>query len=388
MSSRIDNFIIRQPDGSVRFANSLVLGRGLAVAETAGGLPELNGVAGEAWLVPSGGDDTARMRAALDTPGVARVRLAPGQFNVTGPITLAAGQVLVGSGADTEIVATHNGTVVILGSANSGVESLTLRSTNSAQLGVQGNGANLWVEQLRVTGIGNGISLSGSRLVVQRTQVDGADQVAALFENATDVAVRDVVFSGTPDGLTLWAKTVDDFRVSGARLENGEASFNDGSAHFLSNITFVNSTGMGANGVDGFTMVTVRGDGSVVFIANCTDVSLTGVTLANAYFTLSNVNGVSMASCSAQNASSLLLMQNCHNAVIGSFLANQSGTGVYNYVIVGGGSTLVFFSSIRRIGASTGTYELDVSGAGGRVLFAQHNFNPAKVNSGGKFVAL
>ncbi|HEY0036299.1 MAG TPA: hypothetical protein VGB66_06400 [Longimicrobium sp.] len=43
MDSRIDNFIIRQPDGTTRPSNSLVLGEGLTVTETAGGIPELRG---------------------------------------------------------------------------------------------------------------------------------------------------------------------------------------------------------------------------------------------------------------------------------------------------------------------------------------------------------
>jgi hypothetical protein len=31
---------------------------------------------------------------------------------------------------------------------------------------------------------------------------------------------------------------------------------------------------------------------------------------------------------------------------------------------------------------------VDVSAAGGRVLFAQHNFDPARINSGGNFAAV
>ncbi|HLL47047.1 MAG TPA: hypothetical protein VK399_10055 [Longimicrobiaceae bacterium] len=55
MSRRVDNFIIRDADG-VRTANSLVLGRGFQVADTAGGLPELAGAVftgAKVWLTAS-----------------------------------------------------------------------------------------------------------------------------------------------------------------------------------------------------------------------------------------------------------------------------------------------------------------------------------------------
>jgi hypothetical protein len=59
------------------------------------------------------------------------------------------------------------------------------------------------------------------------------------------------------------------------------------------------------------------------------------------------------------------------------------------HVQVTSGATEVVLTAIHR--ASTGApppYEVDVSGAGGRVVFIQHNFDPARINSGGNFAAL
>ncbi|HEX8830518.1 MAG TPA: hypothetical protein VF705_05095, partial [Longimicrobium sp.] len=50
--SRVDNFIIRE-GGGTRFANTLVLGQGLEIVDTAGGIPELAGSAftgAKVWL--------------------------------------------------------------------------------------------------------------------------------------------------------------------------------------------------------------------------------------------------------------------------------------------------------------------------------------------------
>ncbi len=68
----------------------------MLVDRTAGGLPELLGIAGgEVVLRPSGGDDTQAIRDALTRFG--GVRLGPGEFNVSGTIPLGTGQAVTGA---------------------------------------------------------------------------------------------------------------------------------------------------------------------------------------------------------------------------------------------------------------------------------------------------
>jgi hypothetical protein len=78
MTSRVDNFIIREPGGSARFAGSLVLGAGLTIRDTEGGLPELSGSfnGAKVWLpagvtpIPSSTEVVIPLaQVALDTAG-------------------------------------------------------------------------------------------------------------------------------------------------------------------------------------------------------------------------------------------------------------------------------------------------------------------------------
>jgi hypothetical protein len=93
------NILIRTP-GGIRRAGALVLGEGLRITETAGGLPELEStIVGDPPLMPSGGDDTQAIQNALGTGR--DVRLGPGDFHISYPLTVGAngkGQRLSGSG--------------------------------------------------------------------------------------------------------------------------------------------------------------------------------------------------------------------------------------------------------------------------------------------------
>jgi hypothetical protein len=102
--------LIREPDG-IRRAAALVIGRGIPISTTAGGLPELEGpLVGETQLMPSGGDDTQAIRDALARFG--GVRLGPGEFTVSGTITLSTGQSVAGCGSlRTRVRSTHAGAV-------------------------------------------------------------------------------------------------------------------------------------------------------------------------------------------------------------------------------------------------------------------------------------
>ncbi len=157
------DILIREEDG-FRRAGALVIGRGVPLATTAGGLPELLQAVppGETQLMPSGGDDTQAIRDALALSG--RVRLGPGDFAISANIALGSGQSLVGCGpARTRIIATNSPDYL------------------QAILRVTGSGAA--VEGLFVLGFGlyTGISV----------------------ESAADVRLRDLRINGTQYGVRL-----------------------------------------------------------------------------------------------------------------------------------------------------------------------------------------
>ena len=389
MSKRIDNFIIRQPDGSVRFANSLVVGGGLQVTDTAGGVPELVGRVGEVFIRSSGKDDTAAIQDALDTPGVARVRLGAGGFKVSSPITLKSDQVITGRGeAWTEVTATHSGSTFILGAENSGIESLRVWDTTYAGTTVEGSGANLWVDHVQIGTVGYGVKLSGSRLAVRDVEVAGSDYVGIVIENASDVVLSDVALLGSGGHLILMTQ-VDNLRMTEVMGKDGADGIvlDGGSGYVIRGVKLSNCPGFSANLINRISVTDALMENGAGFgIGNSRDVSVDAVRVTGSSMSFQTVTDLSLAASSSPHLS----IQNCHSAVINGFTAELPTTGAaYPHVVVGGGSTLVFFGSIRKVGGvASAPYELDVSGAGGRVLFAQQNFNPAKINSGGKFVAL
>ena len=372
MTNRIDNFIIREADGSSRFANSLVLGPGLRVVDTLGGLPELTGIEGEVWLTPSGGEDSGRIQAALDMPGVARVRLAPGQFQVLAGLTLHPGQVLSGSGADLTTINSNVVVTVTLGTSDSGVESLSIVGAGTSVLG---SGINLRVDGVRLQYPDVGIQLSGERLSVSRTRVESSGGEAIWLTNGEQVSITEVAIDGAA-GAGMRFHSLDNVRVAGCTIRNCETGLilEQGSAHALTAVRI-------STCIDAVVLNTV---GST---------SLDGVQAADCGtgFTITNASQLNLDGCShLQGNNTALKLINCRNVTVGTFYADLSpSTNADPHVVVGGGSTLVFFASIQRVGTSfMKPVELDVAGAGGRVLFAQQDFTPAKINSGGKFVAL
>ncbi|MBD0318711.1 MAG: right-handed parallel beta-helix repeat-containing protein [Gemmatimonadetes bacterium] len=357
MNKRIDNFIIREADGSARFANTLVLSPGLRVVDTLGGLPELTGIEGEVSITPSGGDDSGQIQRALDTSGVGRVRLAPGQFQLLSGLTLHPGQVLSGSGADLTTLNANLVITVTLGSSDSAVESLSIVGSGTA---VTGSGTNLRVDGVRIQYADVAVQLSGTRLSVSRSRVENSGGEGLWFTGGEQVSVSDVAIDDVA-GAGLRFEQLDNVRVTGATLRNCDVGIflHQGSAH-------------------SFTAVRISTSNAAVML------NTTG-------FSITNASQVSLDACShLYGRGTALNLNNCRNVTVGTLYADLSlSTGSAPHVVVGGGSTLVFFASVQRVGTPPGApFELDVAGAGGRVLFAQQDFTPAKINSGGKYVAL
>ncbi|HEY0036301.1 MAG TPA: right-handed parallel beta-helix repeat-containing protein, partial [Longimicrobium sp.] len=332
MSKRIDNFIIRQPDGSVRFSNSLVLGGGLLVTDTAGGIPELR-TGGEVLLAPSGGEDSGHIQTALDTPGVSRVRLAPGSYQVLAPITLHDGQVLVGSGPELTIL---NANVPIatltLGEVDSGVESLSIVG---AGISILGSGSNLRVVDVHTLYADEAIVLTGDRMLVSRCRListGGGD--AIHLAGGEQNTVTDVSIDGA-DGAGLHFSGSDCVRVAGATIRNCGVGIvhTDGSAH-------------------SYTAVRISTCPQAMQMTTCGSVSLTGVQAAecDSGFSFTAIDDLSVAACSLTHGSNnALVLNNCHDVTVSAFHADLSNGGATPQVTVSGGSTLVFFSSINRV---------------------------------------
>lgn len=379
MNSRVDNFIIRQPNGSPAFANSLVLGTGLRLEETAGGLPELAGIGGEAWLAPSGGDDTARIRQALAGAGVRRVRLGPGTFTISDRITIQPGLVLAGSGAERTTLTSSNYQFVEM-LAGSTVEALAMDGVYIAggpTLPTAPEGVHA-VRGVRVSNAEAGIEGRGI-WVVSESIFENTGTCISLFHGQATME-RVTIVGGGP---AVQLDSMGAVRLSGLYLKGC-------------------SGGISVNLSRGVTLDTVFmvQCGGGVTLSNTLGAQVAAVRLGScgAGLRLESVEGAVVAGCSVYNntatgagAQGPLAIFGGAGVSVNGFLSDASGTGVGAppHILVAGGATEVMFTAVRVVNGTTPpVFEVDVSGAGGRVLFAQQNFDPARISSGGKYAAL
>ena len=373
MKAPTRNFILRDASG-IREAETLVIGRGATVRNTAGGLPELVGArVGEVQLYPSGGDDTRAIRDALAT--INQVRLGPGTFRVSGSITLGVGTSIVGSGAQvTTVLGSHAGTIFSLGPW-AGVEALAVRGPganvpNTRGILANSSSGNVFVRDVRVEsvqaamvinaghaeisnvfvgGVETGLQLAGSGSVVRDFRVQGAAFTALSVTgeacSCTGIRVEDCL----ADGIAIGGKSN---QLAGARvLRCGNA---------------LTITGQGV-AVDAVTVgACTRG----ILVSGAQRVVLDGVSVLNTPNPLA-VTGSRAVAASAFH----------------SDLRQTSVDAPHVVVSTSGLVTLVSFFRINPT-AVVLTYEADVSAAGARVLFVQHDLDTTKVNSGGNFAEL
>ncbi len=96
------------------------------------------------------------------------------------------------------------------------------------------------------------------------------------------------------------------------------------------------------------------------------------------------LNGCSVVRCEETT----LVLRNCTAATVSAFLSDRTGQ-------IQAVPPASWWTAAPRggLGGVSGNppvppqYEVDVSGAGGRVVFIQHNFDPARINSGGNFAS-
>jgi hypothetical protein len=393
------DFVIRGAQGGVRNSETLVIGPGVRIADhQPTGLPELlAGSAAEAVLLPSGGDDTAAIQAALHA--YPRVRLAPGVFPVSSTLFIPSRTVLAGSGVErTRVSYTGSGSALSLGDGcwNAGVESLTLTGPGQAAGGVIGivswwggptpvPSGRLHFRDLHVEDFGDHAILLGEASEVECRSVSiervagggffvqgqrtGASQVAC-----TGLRVRDC------GKFALWLQGMTSVQVAAADLHGagwGGVLVEEGRGVHLAGVR-------------------VAASGGALLVLNASSVTADALVAEGCYegTRIEGSREVTLNGCrsSAISQSPLRILGGAGHVVSG-FLSDQSGQAAFAdfpHLRVGNGATQVLVSSFRRVNSGLGTltWEADVSAAGGRVVFIQNDLTAGKVNSGGKYVQL
>lgn len=379
MKAPVRNFIIRDATGT-REAETLVIGRGIPLTTTAGGLPELERLlVGETQLMPSGGDDTQAIRDALARFG--GVRLGPGEFTVSGTIALGTGQAVAGCGSlRTRVLSTHAGAVFNLTGSGTTIEGLEVKGPGDhvfGSVGVAAAGAtDIRLRGLRILLLERGVSLAqASRAAISELKVLSAG-VGVALAGSTQAVLTNV----DVDGAQGWG--ID---VAGS---NG-VSFTGMNVRDC-------TTGMRVSGCSPLALQAVR-------IFDCEEalvlLSIRGAEIAGVYLfqcasgiRVETALGVMLNGCAGVRCEgTMLALRNCTAVTVSGLLSDRTGQiqAVPPHVLVDGGSTQVVLSGVQRVNPPVPPqYEVDVSGAGGRVVFIQHNFDPVRINSGGNFAAL
>lgn len=390
------NFIIRESGGGFREAETLVLGESLPITTTPGGLPELNlARAGEVNLMPSGGDDTARIQAALNE--YPQVRLGPGTFLVSTLVQLgqffvpASGNRLVGSGIDRTRVKMTALTVAFgIRADDCSIEDLTIEGFGGAGTGIQ----SLLVFSSPT------FSLRGT--TIRNVKVEAAG-LGIQAENTNDMEVTNFTMTGASGfGISArgFAAGTSGLRLSGIKVENvaNGIQVRDYSRVSMEGVTVrsCTTTGLVLEGGTAHSLAAVR----------VTD-SATGVTLKNVVsaaagggvetvtcpqgFLVEGSKDVALSGCRARGANGSLIIRTSEDVVVGAFRSDMTGApGPANapHVKVET-SPGVFVTGVRIVNPGVvPPFEVDVSLAGSRVLFGPNNFNPALINSGGNYAQL
>ncbi len=381
MKAPVRSFIIRDDDGT-REAETLVLGRGLRITETAGGLPELEGVHGsEVLLAPSGADDTQAINDALATGK--DVRLGPGTFIISDSLVVgtAGGQRLSGSGADRTLVrlTTAGIPAVVMVSAYCTVERLRIDGT-SGTTGIRavfssGFHVPVTIRDLSITTREEAIHLENIACDITNLTSVGLSQYGIYARNLTGT-IRNVTISGAD--------------MQGIHIENGDAVICESIR-----VTDSYDAGIFVSGGTGYRLSAVHTEGCYVglTVTGADLVAVDSLFIVAGFLSygiqLDQVRNMAVNGCRIQGARSSLYILNSQNVVAGALLSDHTyAASPFAHLIVQSSSG-VFVTGMRLVSQSPPpTYEVDVSLAGNRVLFGPNNIDPARINSGGNFAQL
>ena len=405
MKAPVRNFIIRDGAGT-REAETLVLGRGLRITETAGGLPELEGVHGsEVLLTPSGADDTQAINDALATGK--DVRLGPGTFTISDTLVVGAAgsQRLGGSGADrTDVSLTGPGfPAVLVVAGHCTVEGMRIVGTGSltGRAGVRAAfpsvaGNHVVLRSLQIDRTETAVHLENATCDLSNLAINHT-QTAVHLENVTcDISNLRSVLSNQygifARGLKGTIRNVEIFSADthGIHIEDGDAV----TCHSVL-VTDSSDAGIHVSGGTGYLLSAVHteGCGMGLTITGADVVTVDSLFVAAGFLGsgvwVDQVRSMALNGCWIRGARLSLLVENSQNVVAGALLSDHAGAaGPWSHLTVRN-SAGVFVTGMRVISQSPPpTYEVDVSLAGARVLFGPHNINPAHINSGGNFAAL
>ena len=347
--------IIFQQGTTSQRSQTLVVGSGLTLTQTVDGLSQIDadgggaGSAGEAVIQPSGSDDTSAIQTAIWNN--ARVRLTPGSFNVSAIIDLAAGALVSGSGLDktTIVKSNFNGPVFRFGDQ------------------VQYAG----VENLRISGPGQSIASGNKGIQAAR--------------------------SAPPTGLAIARRLT--FRNLSIEDVGENGMYFDGCAEVeISNVIFVR-TGFEPlyfNGGGCLSMRAVRAEScsGPLYFHSATGLAIDACEAESCYtsFRFNAVTDAVIAGCTSKKCTNVPLKISAgSNVVVAGFSSDNTGAPYFvdqPHLLVDTGALGVEILGFRRVNTDqpgTLTSEASVTGAGGPVLVGYHNFDTAKVVSGGKF---
>ncbi|MET0398968.1 MAG: right-handed parallel beta-helix repeat-containing protein [Longimicrobiaceae bacterium] len=381
MKAPVRSFIIRGPTG-IREAHTLVLGQGLRVTETAGGLPELESTAaGDPPLMP--GDD---IQAALATGR--DVRLGPGTFHINYPLVVGAngrGQRLSGSGIDI---------------GNAAGRTVLYTTSYSPAIRIQSRGS---VVEGFMLGGSFGPNVAGIRadsvsdITLRNLIITGQAEWGIRLEGVSGCEISNVIVSATRT-YGIYARGLQNAKLWNLLLEGCDTGLyvEDGSGVACESVSAVECVGYGVRltGGTGNRLFAVRADNCGTGIAmdgNAGAVVGESLSLVECFrvgILVDHARDVALNACRAVNSNGPLVILDAENVAASAF-ASQSSRNSFPLHVRVERSTGVVFTGARVVnGATPPTYEVDVSGAGGRVVFIQHNFDPARINSGGNFAAL
>ena len=334
---------------------------------------------GATELHTSGGDDTARIQMALQEPN-ANVKLGPGVFQVSAPIQIPSLSKIMGYGIDsTTIVSSYPGPVFVMAGSNMEVSEMTLMGPGagvSGSMGFVGGGDDLNIHGVKMQNMSRGIVLNGSDISIQNVTIRQVGVAGIEMTNGNGVTVTDVDVDGI-QGTALSFDFITALTCTGIRAAGCTTGIYVTTSHGV----FIGGSRM-LNGGNGVTIhfsslvelsgVEAAGCSSGFLVENCAAVSLNGCGTVHGQGNSITIRGGSF------NGSGI--------AVTG-YYAEMSYSGT-PFVVVDGGAVGVTIISIHHRGINTSAYDVDVSAAGGRVVFIQHQFAANRINSGGNFASL
>ncbi len=355
--------LIFQKGTSSQRSQTLVVGTGLNLDQTPEGLAQISAgsssSSGDVVIQPSGGDDTAAIQAAV-WPN-ARVILAPGTFNISAIIDLAAGFSLRGSGMDKTTV------------MKSDFSGPAFRLGDQVQYAA--------IENLRIVGPGKTVGTGNKGIQAARSAPPTGLAIARRF-TFRDLYIKDLVDYG------MHLNNCNEVEIDNVIFEN----INTNPLHFQSSSS---STQYGASAR--ISTVRALSCAAPIYINGANGVALIGCEAESCVgsFRFNLATDCALVACISRKCDGAtgvpLKISGGTGLVISGFGSDNTGASAFfdqPHLLIDTSALGVVILSFRRINTDqpgTLTYEANVAGAGGPVLAAYHNFTSGKINSTGKF---